>query len=796
MGFGLAAASCRGGGTRAGGASVYFVENTGFRGVRWSDFDRVFRRILRIVRPKRSARGTPCTIISPLTLPPTATLFRLVNALFFVPRLLERLRRRGLGKSPIVIAYLPTDTTNRILEQTQPALTVYDCVDNFAGHPNAPKDLAQTEAELLRRADLVLTTSEFLQEDKSRQHPYVVRIHHGVSDAFFRQPRSVPAAFRRIAYFGTVWGALDYEPIRRLSRAGFEVTLMGPVKEPPPPLPENVRFVPAVPHEDLPDALASFDALLLPYADSEYNKGVIPAKIYECLATGKPILASPLRSLEAFGDLLYIAWTPVGFVRAAKGLPASESEDRVSRRIKEARRHSSKHQMALIEDAIVHAMKRPVRIGRPPPDWTSGLAGSLVRGFSWIAAFFLVARGMILLSQFFAARFLGPAQYGEAHLILAVAALLQILPMLGFPLALARFSSIEADEAGRRKTVSTLLLLFLMWAVFCCALFAAALPWLGRITHLKGPALALTLLYVFLSVVHLVSASALQGLRRFKRRGTAEALYGLATGAALLLHLFGGDRSYWVLIRSFSVGLTFAIAYELWSIRSYIRVALDRSLLPVTMPFVVLGVISTLSQGFIQAPGRIVLFHSHSAELAGIYSAYFTTTIQIALAIAFMASAVLVPLSSRPEGQREMWAILKRGGPWSATGLFAFFMSCVWVALSAIGRSYPFNWGWALAFSFAATIVFAHSVVSAVLSARDFQGLVVVACSSLIAGVSNLLLNIALVPGFGIAGGAISLDISYVLGISWLFWQGARHSPASERGEMIASDDRAAPGAA
>lgn len=749
------------------GAEVHFVENTGFRGPGLQDLSRIVQRFSHILSRGRRRKGA--RVVSPLVLPPTHPLFRAANTLFFVPRLMRRLRRRGLRRDPIVVAYLPTETTLSIMDHLDPSFVIYDCVDNFAGHPCPPHDLADTEAELTRRSDLVLTTSRYLYEQKASIHPRVIELHHGVSPDFFRKG-SPPKEHRRLCYFGTVWDALDYGPIRALAKAGFEVSLIGPVKERPPRLPATVRLPGPVPHEDLPSLLDGFDALLLPYTDSDYNKGVMPAKIYECLATGKPVLASPLPSIGPLKDVLYLAKSPAEFVRTARSLDKTETLERREARTAVAREHSTPRQMRKVHNAVSDAMRAERKAPGASAQRTWGLpeTGKLfLRGFSWIAIFFAVARAATFLTQFLAARFLGPEQYGTAHLIIAVSMFLEILPMLGFPLALARFGSVEDTEAGRRRLVSTSLSTFILWSAACLAVLIPLSPWLAESARLSTRAWNMTLTYAILTAIHLVAGSALQGLARFKERGHVEAIYGITAFGVLALMLANGHRSFEALIGSFMVGLALSASYALWVIRGYIRLRIDFQRLSETLPFVLLGVVSILSLAFVRAPGRIAAYHFHSATTAGIYSVYFTATAQIALVIAYMINTVIIPITSRAKGQEEAWRMLGRFRPGMAAGLVAFFAVCAAVILLIIGSSYPLRWDWLLLFAIGAAVILIHGVSSALFSARDVRGLTIASVGTLLAGLGNLLFNLLLTPEFGITGAAVSLILGYLLGLGW-----------------------------
>jgi len=345
------------------GHEVFFVENSGLRNPGPRDLARVWRRARRAFCPRPPRKDTPSNlrIVAPLLLPPTWPAFRRLNARLFVPRLMTRLQAMGLRPGPIVMAYLPNATTLELLDRLSPALTVYDCVDNFHGLPSPPRDLAELERRLLDRSDLVLTTSRTLFAEKSKRHSRVRELHHGVSADFFIAPPESPG-YRKLCYYGTLWRALDYAPVKALAEAGFEVTLIGPQKEPPPPLPDRVCLLPAMDHSLLPQALAGQDVLLLPYADDEYNHGVIPAKIYECLATGRPVVASPLPALEPLRDALYTAKTPSDWVEIVRALPQTENAERRETRLRLAREHAEERCFSLLQKEIKEACGLRARV--------------------------------------------------------------------------------------------------------------------------------------------------------------------------------------------------------------------------------------------------------------------------------------------------------------------------------------------------------------------------------------------------------------------------------------------------
>ena len=81
----------------------------------------------------------------------------------------------------------------------KPLAVVYDCMDELSAFAGAPPALRQREAELMKRADIVLTGGQSLYEAKRHLHPQVYPFPSSVDVEHFaraRQPRAIPPTRR------------------------------------------------------------------------------------------------------------------------------------------------------------------------------------------------------------------------------------------------------------------------------------------------------------------------------------------------------------------------------------------------------------------------------------------------------------------------------------------------------------------------------------------------------------------------------------------------------------------------
>lgn len=742
------------------GRRVFFVENTGVRAPGPGDLGRVLRRLRRLAAPAAGRAPAGVEVVSPLVLPPTRLLLRRVNEDLLLPRLIDRLRARGLRPGPLIFAYLPTATTLALLDRLAPSLVVYDCVDNFAGLPSPPPDLAAAETALMARAGLVLTTSRTLFEDKAPLHPDVVELHHGAGPAFFLPPRE-PGPAQRLCYFGTIWRALDYAPIRALAEAGFDVELIGPVKEAPPPLPRSVRLRGAVPYEALPGLLAGFDALLLPYVDDEYNRGVIPAKTYECLATGRPVLASPLPALAGLAGLLTICRTPAEWVEAARAISSDGREDQIAR-VAAARAQTEEAAFERLERAVIRVSRR-----RAPPPAPPTRRRGLLSGLTWIGLLYGAAKAATLATQFLAGRWLGPAEYGVANLAVAAATYLQIVPMLGFPTATAKLLAEETEEVRQDRLASTALITFAVWLLIGVPSLIAARGAIARALALPPGLFGLALLMAIASAANQAVGAPLLGLKRFADRGVVEMIYGYSAPVVLVVLGLSLGATHRALLLALSAGLLAGAASSLWSLRARLKPVFDLAYVRAVGGYAATATVLLFSNACVQAPARLLLNRHAGAAATGLFSAYFTSTVQVSMALLYMLSAVLVPLASGAEGQRDLWRLFRRRAAPAAAGAFGLFFLAAVAGLALFGRRYPLSPAWAAVFAAAAALVLLHGAASALYAARDFSGLRLSVAGALAAGLGNLWLTFVFVPRLGVPGAALALALSFAGGLAF-----------------------------
>lgn len=322
------------------GNRILYVENTGIRSPGFADVGRVSDRLVKWARSLRSGGvrqvAPDIYVCSPLVLPPFGARWqRLFNRRVLLPLVRRTARRLGM-QDTLIWTYLPTDTALDLIQllRTPRSVVVYYSVADFEQLTPWVNQLRQREKEISECSDVIFATLPELAARSARWNRNVHVFPFGVNlDAFplvenpngdtapeVERPsgpgllKSLPRPI--IGYIGGLHQHVDYGMLREMARScpDWSWVFVGAIQTSVADLAglPNTYLLGQQEHGRLVQYVRQFDVCIVPYVNSPATATVVPTKINEYLAMGKPVVSTDLPAVREFNaqhDILHTAST-------------------------------------------------------------------------------------------------------------------------------------------------------------------------------------------------------------------------------------------------------------------------------------------------------------------------------------------------------------------------------------------------------------------------------------------------------------------------------------------------------
>jgi glycosyltransferase involved in cell wall biosynthesis len=292
------------------------------------------------------------TVVSPASLPFFgSSAARAINRGLLRSQIQRLATNRGFTK-PILWIAIPTAA--EMIGCFDESLVIYHISDkydaNTMDHATDPAAIRKLHEKAIDGADIIFYSGRKLlgEAARGRERSYLLEqavdfehwagLDHRVSSEDLQIASEIERIPRpRLGYFGAIepW-LVDQELIKKAARErpdwqwifignrsrGLEIESL-----------PNTHFLPPVAYDDLPSYAAGFDVCVLPWetqqAFTSYGSAI---KVREYLATGKPVVISPLPEYEPMADVLRIARSRDQFLSLVADALNETDEDAARRR--------------------------------------------------------------------------------------------------------------------------------------------------------------------------------------------------------------------------------------------------------------------------------------------------------------------------------------------------------------------------------------------------------------------------------------------------------------------------------
>jgi beta-glucosidase/6-phospho-beta-glucosidase/beta-galactosidase len=293
----------------------------------------------------------------------------------FTMKAIDRMNEDGAFDRPLLWYYSPMDSSWSLGHIPNRGI-VYDSMDELSQFSGAPRSLIANERRLIQYADVVFAGGYELWLKKKELHPNAHFFGCGVEYDHFAKaqdpstsiPPDIDFMNRPIlGWFGVVDERVDYSLLAEMARMrqNWSFAIVGPVVKMDPnllPHAPNLFWLGQRDYQVLPNYCRAFDVCMMAFAINAATEYINPTKALEYLATGKPVISTPVKDVvRQYSDLVDIAKTPEEFIKATERALANPNKDRIARGIEKARACSWESTVATMQGLIKEAVGKKDR---------------------------------------------------------------------------------------------------------------------------------------------------------------------------------------------------------------------------------------------------------------------------------------------------------------------------------------------------------------------------------------------------------------------------------------------------
>lgn len=371
-------------------------------------------------------------------------------------------------------------------------------------------------------------------------------------------------------------------------------------------------------------------------------------------------------------------------------------------------------------------------------------------------------------------RILGPVGYGQFTLLQSIGMLFYIPMLFGVHTALIKYTAESPDTDRQRVVLSSAFLMVLFFtgisllAFWICATPIAAtlsisldLYWLG-------------VLFAVLFVFYTLTTSALLGLNKIKQYALTQPVFSFLMFGTFLVLMLMHHLNYLTMAYAMYVAYGVTALGILVYLRQYLIVQVDRPWLGTLVRFSTAAMMGCVCYTVYTNIGKLMINYYMSVEEVGVYGVYYYASFTVVGLLSGIFTTVFFPTISKYKDLTSVYNKLNTMVVYYILLGLPFVVVFEFVILKLFGAQYPMVPGLMLLFALTAMLVTGYGMYQWLFNAEGIRGAHLALTNEIMITVLNLVLNILLIPRYGLYGAAGATAIAFTIGILGFYFRGRR----------------------
>lgn len=393
-------------------------------------------------------------------------------------------------------------------------------------------------------------------------------------------------------------------------------------------------------------------------------------------------------------------------------------------------------------------------------------ARSFLSSLSYVVAGTGVAALLTFAYGVLGGRILGPTEYGKFSLVQSAADFSSIPMLLGFGVSMVRFASEKLDADRQREIVRTSCTLIALSTTISFVVFFALSGRLSTILSISPSLMFSGVALAGVTVFYNTGLSIQRSLNRMRSYALFQPVFGVILLGGFLLFVAGHTLSFKAMFYSslLAYGATGAMVLVFVG-RQYVGFGLDREWVARLTGYSFFVVISGLSSSLYTNLGKVLIGRYMSVSDVGVYSAYFSPSLNLATIFFITFNVVFFPAASRHSDKAGVFAKINRSVPYLLALGIPSVLLFEFLVLRLYGGEYPINFVLMLFFAVTSTLIIWYNVCAATFNSQGLQGVRMTTMSVMVVAAVDIIVSFVGIPRIGLFGAIGGIGLGFASGI-------------------------------
>jgi Membrane protein involved in the export of O-antigen and teichoic acid len=388
-----------------------------------------------------------------------------------------------------------------------------------------------------------------------------------------------------------------------------------------------------------------------------------------------------------------------------------------------------------------------------------------IKNVSYVATGSLIAAGLMFAFNILAGRILGPSEYGKFTLINSIAMFLYIPMIFGMSTAMVKYSAEKRDFLRQQKIISTSYIYIIVFCLISTSIYLMFSSKIAPYFSVSVEQFHLAVIFAILFASYTLTTNTLRGLHEMKMYSIIQPIYGIIPLIVLLTLLSIDYISYESVVFSmyFAYGIVSVVIIVM--IRKYLTLGLDKSWAKILIKYSTLNIFSSVSYMLYTNIDKILINKYMTVNDVGLYNAYSFSSISVMAIFSGILTTVLFPTISKYENKEETILNVNKYIPYLIFFGFILINVSQYIIISLYGNKYPIDLSLMLLFSIASVLSAIYEIYSWIFNSIGLKGVRITMKGTVTVAIINILLNLYLIPHFGLCGAISATAIAYSIAI-------------------------------